>query len=43
LPLRELSVNVPNDNFAVSNLPRDAIVEVPAQADAGDVHPFLDR
>jgi len=37
---RELSVNVPNDNFAVSNLPKDAIVEVPAQVDAEGVHPI---
>ena len=38
---RQLSVNVPNDGFAVSNLPEDAIVEVPAIVDAGGVHPVL--
>lgn len=37
---RELSVNIPNDNFAVSNLPKDAIVEVPAQVDAEGIHPI---
>jgi len=37
---RELSVNVPNDNLAVSNLPKDAIVEVPAQVDAEGIHPI---
>jgi len=37
---KELSVNVPNENFAVSNLPEDAIVEVPAQVDAEGVHPI---
>jgi len=39
----DVSVMRITKDFAVSNLPRDAIVEVPAQADAGDVHPFLDR
>lgn len=37
---RELSVNVLNDNFAVSNLPKDAIVEVPAQVDVEGIHPI---
>ncbi len=37
---KELSVNVPNDNFAVSNLPEDAIVEVPARIDAEGIHPL---
>lgn len=37
---KELSVNVPNENFAVSNLPEDAIVEVPARVDAEGVHPI---
>jgi alpha-galactosidase len=36
---RELSVNVPNDNSAISNLPEDAIVEVPAIVDAEGIHP----
>lgn len=27
---KELSVNVPNENLAISNLPENAIVEVPA-------------
>lgn len=37
---KELSVNVPNENLAVSNLPEDAIVEVPAQVDAEGIHPI---
>jgi len=36
---RELSVNVPNDGSAISNLPEDSIVEVPAVVDAKGVHP----
>ena len=36
---REKAVNVPNDDFAVANLPEDAIVEVPAIVDAGGIHP----
>ncbi len=36
---RELSVNVPNQGPAVSNLPEDMIVEVPAMVDAKGVHP----
>ena len=36
---RELSVNVPNQGSAVSNLPEDMIVEVPAVVDAKGVHP----
>ncbi len=37
---RELSVNVPNEGPAVTNLPEDAIVEVPAMVDAGGIHPI---
>lgn len=37
---KELSVNVPNDNFAVSNLPEDAVVEVSAKVDAEGIHPI---
>jgi len=36
---REPSVNVPNTNGAVENLPRDAIVEVAATVDRKGVHP----
>lgn len=36
---REPSINIPNDNLAVSNLPEDAIVEIPARIDAEGVHP----
>lgn len=36
---REPSVNVPNANGAVENLPRDAIVEVAAIVDRKGVHP----
>jgi len=36
---RELSVNIPNDGSAVSNLPEDAIVEIPALVDAKGLHP----
>jgi len=36
---REPSVNVPNEYLAVSNLPKDAIVEVPARVDAEGIHP----
>ena len=36
---KELSVNVPNDNLAISNMPQDAIVEVPAMVDAEGIHP----
>ncbi len=37
---KELAVNVPNENFAVSNLPEDAIVEVPAIVNDEGVHPI---
>jgi len=37
---RELSVNVPNEGPAVTNLPEDAIVEAPAMVDAGGIHPI---
>jgi len=37
---RILSVNVPNTNLSVSNLPEDAIVEVPAIVDAQGIHPI---
>ena len=36
---REPSVNVPNANGAVENLPRDAIVEVAAMVDRKGIHP----
>ena len=36
---RELSVNIPNDGFAISNMPEDAIVEIPAIVDAEGLHP----
>lgn len=36
---REPSVNVPNKNGAVENLPRDAIVEVAATVDRKGIHP----
>ena len=36
---RELSVNVPNTGNAISNLPEDAIVEVPALVDREGVKP----
>jgi alpha-galactosidase len=35
---RELSVNVPNESGAISNLPSDALVEVPAMVDADGIH-----
>jgi alpha-galactosidase len=35
----EPSVNVLNDGLYVDNLPRDAVVEVPAIVDAGGIHP----
>lgn len=37
---KELSVNVPNKGFAISNLPEDAIVEIPARVDVHGVHPI---
>ena len=37
---KEISVNIPNDGFAVSNLPEDAIVEIPARVDAQGLHPI---
>jgi len=36
---QELSVNIPNDDYAISNLPEDAIVEIPAVVDANGIHP----
>lgn len=36
---RELSANVVNENSAISNLPKDAIVEVPIQVNAEGVTP----
>jgi alpha-galactosidase len=36
---RELSVNIPNDGFAISNMPEDAIVEIPTIVDAEGLHP----
>ena len=35
---KELSVNVPNTSGAISNLPAQAIVEVPAMVDSSGVH-----
>lgn len=35
---KEFSVNLPNKNLAISNLPEDAIVETPARVDADGVH-----
>jgi len=37
---KELSVNIPNHNLAISNLPEDAIVEIPARVDVEGVHPI---
>jgi len=37
---KELSVNIPNENGAISNLPIDAIVEIPAQVDTSGIHPI---
>jgi alpha-galactosidase len=37
--LRRPSVNVPNVGGAIANLPEDAVVEVPAVADAAGLHP----
>jgi len=37
---KEISVNIPNDGFAVSNLPEDAIVEIPARVDGQGLHPI---
>jgi alpha-galactosidase len=39
LKRRELSVNIPNDGFAISNMPEDAVVEIPAVVDAEGLHP----
>ncbi len=36
---KELSVNIPNENFAISNLPEDAIVEIPGRVNTEGVHP----
>lgn len=36
---RILSVNIPNKGFAISNMPEDAVVEIPAIADANGLHP----
>lgn len=36
---RELSVNISNKNLAISNLPEDAIVEIPARVNAEGIHP----
>lgn len=35
---RELSVNIPNEGGAISNLPDDAIVEIPARVNRSGVH-----
>lgn len=37
---KELSVNIPNDELAISNLPEDAVVEIPAQVNAQGIHPI---
>ena len=37
---RELSVNIPNEGFAITNLPEDAVVEIPARVDGEGVHPM---
>lgn len=37
---KELSVNILNKNFAISNLPEDAIVELSAEVDNEGVHPL---
>ncbi len=39
LKIRDVAVNIPNDGFAISNLPEDAIVEIPVVIDAGGLHP----
>lgn len=36
---KELSVNIPNKNFAISNLPEDAIVEIPGRVNSEGIHP----
>ncbi|MCM8768698.1 MAG: alpha-glucosidase/alpha-galactosidase, partial [Candidatus Omnitrophica bacterium] len=36
---REISVNVPNENLAIANLPKEAIVEIPAMVDGKGIHP----
>ena len=36
---RFLSVNILNDGFAISNMPEDAVVEIPAMVDAEGLHP----
>ena len=37
---KELAANVPNEDFALSNLPEDAIVEIPIRVDSRGVHPI---
>jgi alpha-galactosidase len=37
---QDLFVNVPNEDFAIPNLPEDAIVEIRAMTDARGVHPM---
>jgi len=36
---REISVNLPNENLSISNLPEESIVEVPARVDKDGIHP----
>jgi len=36
---RILSVNIPNDGFAITNMAEDAVVEIPAMVDADGLHP----
>jgi alpha-galactosidase len=40
LKSQDLFVNIPNDDFAISNLPEDAIVEIKAMTDMKGVHPI---
>jgi len=36
---REIAANVLNDGFAISNLPEDAVVEIPIQVNASGINP----
>jgi len=35
----QIAVNIPNTGFAISNLPEDGVVEIPARVDAKGIHP----
>lgn len=37
---KEPSVNIPNNGYAISNLPEDAIVEIPAIVNSNGLHPI---